>query len=206
MGLDLEKEGFGQSSGGNSCGMERLNQSEACSTWAGVVWVEEAISDKSARRNPSSSRFPIISAAAEWMAGSTWVRVSWEVRWSVRDSGRTRDSRRACRGSSRGRSMRVEETGQSESRLEKFESSSSSKGASTDSVGRSSSSRTGLVWSSVCRRFCSSRAGVCRSWRDCWIWGEIETVCRRLGWRDKDMGGYLDWAFCEKRQKVIWPK
>ena len=29
MGLDLEKEGFGQSLGGNSCGMERLNQSES---------------------------------------------------------------------------------------------------------------------------------------------------------------------------------
>jgi hypothetical protein len=29
MGLDLKKEGFGQSPGGNSCGMERLNQSES---------------------------------------------------------------------------------------------------------------------------------------------------------------------------------
>jgi len=28
MRLELEKEGFGESSGGDSCGMERLNQSE----------------------------------------------------------------------------------------------------------------------------------------------------------------------------------
>jgi hypothetical protein len=28
MGLELEKKGFGQSSGGDSCGMERLNESE----------------------------------------------------------------------------------------------------------------------------------------------------------------------------------
>ena len=28
MGLDLKKEGFGKSSGGNSCGMKGLNQSQ----------------------------------------------------------------------------------------------------------------------------------------------------------------------------------
>lgn len=37
MGLDLEKEGFGQSSGGNSCGMERLNQSQGLFDLGGGV-------------------------------------------------------------------------------------------------------------------------------------------------------------------------
>lgn len=124
----------------------------------------------------------------------------------MRDSGKTLDSRRAWRASRRGRSGGAELTGQSVFWLRRSESSSWSVGSSGISVRRGSSSRTGLVWSSVWRRVWSSRAGVCKSCRDCWIWGEIVVVWRRLGWRDRDIARIRDWALSGKRQNVLWPK